>query len=331
MIKMERKIISLILILSFSLLVVGCSQEQVEFDKVTLGAETSLLTAAVWVAEDQGYFQEQGLDLTIKEFDSGKASFNDMLNGGVDISTVAPTPIMFNSFKRQDFSIFATFVDSNEDVKVITRKDVGINSAADLKGKKIGIVDGSTSQFFLGAFLIYNQIFKSDVETVSFTPSELPSALQNGDVDAIVIWEPHAYNAINLLGDNSLVIPSSEVYTETFNLMVLNKFVEDNPEIIEKFLMAVDEATNFIKNNKEESQTIVAERLNLDQEIITTLWDDFKFKISLDQSLLVTLEDEARWAIENDLTDAKEVPNYLDYIHLNTLEKVKPEAIGIIR
>ena len=113
--------------------------------------------------------------------------------------------------------------------------------------------------------------------------------------------------------------------------MVLNKFVEDNPEIIEKFLMAVDEATNFIKNNKEESQTIVAERLNLDQEIITTLWDDFKFKISLDQSLLVTLEDEARWAIENDLTDAKEVPNYLDYIHLNTLEKVKPEAIGIIR
>ena len=167
MIKMERKIISLILILSFSLLVVGCSQEQVEFDKVTLGAETSLLTAAVWVAEDQGYFQEQGLDLTIKEFDSGKASFNDMLNGGVDISTVAPTPIMFNSFKRQDFSIFATFVDSNEDVKVITRKDVGINSAADLKGKKIGIVDGSTSQFFLGAFLIYNQIF-NEQHTIQF-------------------------------------------------------------------------------------------------------------------------------------------------------------------
>ena len=63
---------------------------------------------------------------------------------------------------------------------------------------------------------------------------------------------------------------------------------------------------------------------------MTTLWDDFIFEISLDQSLIVTIEAEARWAIKNNLTDAREVPNYLDYIHMDALEKVKPEAIGII-
>ena len=40
--------------------------------KVILGVETSFLTAAVWVARNKGYFQEQGIDLVIKEFDSGK-------------------------------------------------------------------------------------------------------------------------------------------------------------------------------------------------------------------------------------------------------------------
>ena len=93
-------------------------------EKVSLGVEASLLPAAVWVADNKGYFQDEGLDLTIKEFNSGRLSFLAMLKGeGVDISTVAPTPIMFSSFNRQDFSILATFVYSYDDVKVIARRD----------------------------------------------------------------------------------------------------------------------------------------------------------------------------------------------------------------
>ena len=41
-------------------------------DKIVLGAEASMLPAAVWVAEGKGYFREEGLDVTIKEFDSGR-------------------------------------------------------------------------------------------------------------------------------------------------------------------------------------------------------------------------------------------------------------------
>jgi NitT/TauT family transport system substrate-binding protein len=74
----------------------------------------------------------------------------------------------------------------------------------------------------------------------------------------------------------------------------------------------------------------VAERLNLDREVMNALWDDFVFEISLEPSLLVTLEDEARWAIKNRLTDATEVPNYLDYIYFDALEAVKPTVVGII-
>ena len=65
--------------------------------EITLSCETSLLTAPVWVAENKGYFQQEDLNVNIKEFDSGKASFTAMLdNSDIDISTVAQTPIVLH-------------------------------------------------------------------------------------------------------------------------------------------------------------------------------------------------------------------------------------------
>ncbi len=54
------------------------------------------------------------------------------------------------------------------------------------------------------------------------------------------------------------------------------------------------------------------------------------FILSLSQVLIIAMEDEARWAIKNNLTDATEVPNYLDYIYFDALEAVKPDAVNII-
>ena len=301
-------------------------------EKAVLGVEVGMLPAAVWVAENKGYFIEEGLDLTIKGFDSGRLSLLAMLNDrSVDISTVAPTPIMFNSFSRQDFLIFATFVYSDDDIKVIARKDKGINTVEDLKGKKIGTPAGTTGQFFLGAFLTYNGLPASEVEVVDISPSQLPTALESNEVDAIVIWEPHGYNAQQLLQDKVTRLPSSEVYRTTFNFVVMRDFALDHPEVLKRFLLAIDRATTFIKNNKEESQELIAKRLKIDREVIAALWDDFVFEISLDQALILTLEDEARWAIKNNLTNESTAPNYLNYIYFDALEAVKPEVVTIIR
>lgn len=42
------------------------------------------------------------------------------------------------------------------------------------------------------------------------------------------------------------------------------------------------------------------------------------------------MEDEARWMIKNNLTSEKKTPNFLDYIYLDGLEKIKPESVNII-
>ena len=299
--------------------------------KLTLGVGSGLLMSPIWVADKNGYFQEEGLDLTIKKYKTGKASFENMLNGVVDISTLAPTPIMFNSFVRQDYAIFATFASSDVNVKVIGRKDAGINSAQDLKGKRVGITARTSSHFVLSSFLFYNGIAESEIEVVNISPPELPDSLTNNRVDAIVIWEPFAYIAQQLLQDNNITLPSSKIYKETFNCVVMKDYARDNPQVLEKFLRAVDRAEKYIQSHKQQSQDIVSANLQMDKEILSILWEDFVFELSLAQTLLITLEDEARWAIKSGFTDKTRGPNYLDYIYIDALEEVKPEAVTIIR
>lgn len=306
-------------------------KDVVQIEKVTVGVESSLLSTVVWIADYEGYFEEENLDVVIKEFDSGRLSFLDMLDGGVDFSTVAPTPIMFSSFERDDFSIFATFAYSDSDLKVVAHGDKGISTVNDLKGKKVGTSEGTTGQFFLSAFLKFNGMTLSDVEMVDIAPFDLAAALNDGVVDAIVIWEPHAYNAQVLLGDKSVVLPNLGVYRETFNFMIMNDFAEENPEILERFLGAINRATEFIENDKERAQNIVTSRLELDREVTAILWEDFVFDLSLNQWLVLTLEDEARWAVDSGFVPEMEIPNYLDYIYVHALEVVVPKAMTIIK
>jgi len=70
----------------------------------------------------------------------------------------------------------------------------------------------------------------SDVEMVISLRQIYADALANNKVDAIVVWEPHCYNARQLLGDQAIRLPSSEIYRETFNFMAMKDFIKNNSE-----------------------------------------------------------------------------------------------------
>jgi NitT/TauT family transport system substrate-binding protein len=310
-------------------------QEEPPVETIILGVETSMLTSAVWVAENKGYFEEERLEVRIEDFDSGKSALATMLKeGNLDMVTVAQTPVMFNSFERNDYAIIAGMVSSHNDVKILARQDKGIENPSDLRGKKVGTIKGSTGHFFLGLFLTHSGLSLSDVEIIDLGPFKLPEALADGRVDAISTWEPHILNAKKLLGEKATVLEprgGAKLFREDFYFVADRSFIEDNPEALKKFLRAIKKGEEFIRENKEEATNIVSQRLEIDKEAIVSIWDSFEFRLFLDQSVLITLEDEARWAIKNNLTTATRVPNYLYYIYMDSLEEVKPEAVTIIK
>ena len=297
---------------------------------MTLASEMSLLPATVWVAESMGYFKEAGLELTIREFDSGRNALETMLKDkSIDMATVAQTPIVFNSFDNQPYVILATMAHSIDDVKVLARKDHGIKEAKDLKGKKVGATLRSTGHYFLEGFLSSYNLSLDDVELHDVNAAKLKGKLISGELDAITSWEPHIYNTKKILSDSKLTMLISPVpFRKDFFFTVSRIYAEDNKEEISRFLKAVLRAESYTKFNKEKSQDIVAKRIGADPEIVKSIWESFLFEITLEQSVLLGLEDEAQWAIDIGVTN-KSVPNYLNYINFDGLKKLKPEAVNV--
>jgi len=329
--KAQRMFIGILIIVVIGILVSGCVQEQKytgPVEKITLAAYAGETGALVYVAEDQGFFEENGLEVTIKDYGSGKAAADALLAGEADIATSADFVFVSNSFDHADLRVFGT-VATAEVKELVARKDKGITTIDDLAGKKIGVTKKSGGEFALGTFLIFNALSYEDVELVDLKPSEIVEAISNGDIDAGFTWDPNVYDIKQELGDNAISWPGGQDFY--FVLITKEDWIENNPAAAERFMKSLLEAEDYVKDNSEESKEFIKNRFDYESDYIDYSWPKQEFAVILEQAMLIAFEDQARWRIKNNLTAKTEVPNYLDYIYMDALEKVKPEAIGIIR
>jgi NitT/TauT family transport system substrate-binding protein len=286
--------------------------------------------ALILIAQDQGYFKEYGLDVTITEYVSGPEALTALFEGKVDTAMGSDFAGVRNSFNGEDLKIIGT-LSKSEAFFVISRKDRGIERMSDLVGKKVGITRKTVGEFYLGQFLTLNNVPQADITTVDMPQAELVEALAEGKIDSAVLFEPNAYKALNRLGDQAInwsVQSGQSIYSLLYST---GTFVKANAPAIERYMKAVVAAEQFVKAENEKARQIVAARLGYDEAYINYIWPRFVFETSLEQELLLNMDDEARWAIANKLTTATTQPNYLRMLHLGGLQAAKPEAITIVR
>ncbi len=98
-----------------------------KIERLTMAIGMEPLNSLTIIAEEKGFFFDEGLDIEFKEYPSGKRALNQgMVSGNADIATSACTPIVFKSFKDRDFSIIATIGSSNNEIRIVARRDRGI-------------------------------------------------------------------------------------------------------------------------------------------------------------------------------------------------------------
>jgi NitT/TauT family transport system substrate-binding protein len=300
-------------------------------EKATIAYSTNHNAILADIAQMKGYFQQEGLDVTPRMHAYGKLALQDILEGKADFATVAETPVMFAILDGADISIIATIYKTNDDEAIVARTDKGIVTPGDLKGRKIAATFGTTTEFFLDAFLAINAIAKEDVELVNLRQEELPDALAAGKVDAVVAFKPYLIAAQKQMGKNGTTFHNKNIYTKTFNIVSTREFVKQNPGKVNKVLRALDKSEKFHDQNPEEALRITADFNKLDIAVTREMLDGTSVVLSLDQSLILALEDESRWAIKGGLTSAGKFPNYLDYVYLDGLNSVNPAAVEILK
>lgn len=331
-----RRINRIVLISFLAIILMGCATEPNEAaitessDSVTLGIAPSLNYLAI-IAQEQGFFVNEGLDVVVTEFTSGTKARNSLFSREVDVGIVGLGPTAFASMERSDFKIFGSVSTHYDLYKIVARKDSGIQEPTDLIGKRIGTSQASSFHYVFHNFSLGYGFSEDDVELVFASAADQPAALASGEVDAISIREPFISEAIGLLGENSIVFSNPDLPANTLNLVAMDEFIQENPQVIDKVLRAMISAEEFVANNPSEAINIVAEKLEIPEEELQVSWDNTTLVVSLSQELILELENISQWAINQNLTDVTTMPNFLDFVYMNGLDSIKPEAITIIR
>jgi len=100
-------------------------------ENLILGVVNVDFSSLIWVAESRGYFREEGLDVTIKEFDTGAVAAKAMLRGEVEVATGSDFVAVNNIFSDSSIRIISA-ITSVKSVEVIARRDHGIQNPVDL-------------------------------------------------------------------------------------------------------------------------------------------------------------------------------------------------------
>lgn len=297
-------------------------------EKITIGniGEYSVFDL---IAKDKGYFTEHGLDVQIVNFTSGPPAMDGLIAGKADVIVAADFVGARYLFSNPNIRIL-TQASKHQVFRLIALKDKGIRSPADLKGKTVGVTKKSAGEFYLGRFLTFNDLSPQDITTVDLTPADMTSRLQAGTLDAVVTFDPHAYNLEKSLGDKQVhwsVHGSQKTFALAYST---NEFIKAHPGIVDRYLQALIEAEDYIDQHPSDTPRLMSKVLGYDLDYTHHMLDGTVFAHGLDQSLLLTLEDQGQWLIDNQFKD-KSLPNYLDYIYLDGLDHVRPEKITIIR
>ena len=299
-------------------------------ESVTIGMQNQEINSLIYIANDQHYFNSQGLNVTVKFYSSNLAAVNDMLSGKLDFATASEFVLATEALANQNIRAIAT-IDKNTQVSIVGLKDKGIENISDLAGKKIGVFMNGVVEFYLGQFLELNGMNINQVTLVDYSSLNVTSALASGVFDAAIVGRTTLDSIEQSFSSNSIVEwPAQNSQPTYYNAYCTQTFSVAHPDIINRFLKSLLQAENYAIDNPEKAKAIIQKQLNLSDTVISEIWPQNLFSLSLDQSFVLSTQNEAQWLIDNNLTNATSVPNVLSYIYTNGLVSVKPSGVNLI-
>jgi len=216
--------------------------------KIRIFAGSSPVFAPVFIADQKGFFKEEGLDVQVRPFSSGAEATEGFRSGSADLLVASDVPLIY-LLAGGDTVVVAQF-SANQDMLVIVGPK-GATNPADLKGKKVGLVTKSASEYLLNNYLKRGGLTVNDVERVHLAPFDQVPAIARGDVQALSSWKPFDLKIAQVAGDKQQVLANNgqEKYVLYSGILARRDFASKNPAELEKLLRAIGKASKWLAEN----------------------------------------------------------------------------------
>jgi len=216
------------------------------------------------VAEDQGLWEENGLDVTTSTFTNGPLQIQALSTGDLDFGYIGPGAFWLPESGQAKIVAINTIGDAD---RVITQP--GIDSVADLAGKNVGVPQGTSGDMILTLALEEAGLTKDDINVVNMDAATLVPAFSSGQIDAAGFWYPaiatikESVPDLNELAQNS---DFEDVMAFPTAFVAGNDVVADEQEKVERVLAVLREANDYRAENLDETVQLTADMLQLDPE-----------------------------------------------------------------
>ena len=270
---MKKKTVSMMLVIALAVLIVlalaGCSKKQQAttaapaLKKVIIANYSGAICyAPLYVAYENGYFKNEGLDAQILKTDF-EGTKNGLATGKIDVALG-----LFDKWIKpieQGMDIKFTAGLHSGCIQVVAGKNSGIKTLSDLRGKRIGVdAIGSGSMNFLVVALNKAGLdWQKDVSWRAYPPDQLETALDKGEIDALSITDPFGQNVIDHNKGSMLI---SQAETKPFSdeyccfVAVSGQLVKNDPQTAAAITRALMKAALWVNDHKQEAAQLEVDK-----------------------------------------------------------------------
>lgn len=228
------------------------------------------------VAEAEGFFEEEGLDVELTNFTTDNDLNTAFASGEMVVSNVATHTAL-------------KLIEAGLDAKIVLLEDVAttadailagsdIQTVADLEGKRVAYEEGTTSDILLRYALQENNLTIDDVEKVPLPAADAGSAAIAGRVPAAVTYEPYLTAALEEDPDFSLIYTAGENPGLISDVLIASEeALEERPGQIAALLQAWNKAIEHYNTDTEAAQRTIAEAVGADVSELETAFEGVEF------------------------------------------------------
>jgi NitT/TauT family transport system substrate-binding protein len=228
--------------------------------RFTLGWKTQGSDAPFLLALNNGYFEDEGLNVTIDQGEGSAATVTRIMGGAYDAGFGDINAIIQNAAARPgEAPVMVYQLWNRPPFAIVTPKSAGIETPADFEGKRLGGAQGTPTTRLFPVFAELNGIDLEQVAQESMAPNLQEPMMIRGDIDGAFVFTSTSW--FNLIANRQ--DPANDYNWFNFEdygmdlysngLMVSRELLAENPEAVAGLVRAVNKATMEVAANQDSS------------------------------------------------------------------------------
>ncbi|KPV64068.1 MAG: taurine transporter substrate binding subunit [Candidatus Bathyarchaeota archaeon BA1] len=221
---------------------------------------------ALFIAREKGWYLGTGIRFEFKEFPNGPTEMLAFAAGELDIGYLGIVPAMLHKVNMKVNITVVAAANTEGSALVVNPKKIA--SPKDLKGKMVATPGAGTVQDYLLSLIESNH--NVAVERMFITPpAGMEPALQRGDVDGFIAWEPFPARSV-YNGIGKILLTSHDVWPNHPCCVVVasSQFLKDHPDLVKTIVNIHVGATKFISENQDEAMSIAAKYTGQEKAVV---------------------------------------------------------------